>query len=644
MVALGSVPSTNLEHKNHTVSVDTLRPAGTHIDSEKEVSEDMQSVVLKLIKLDVPRSKIEIYLKEEFGITSINSTTFKSIIENARTKLGYQEDGTEVARLVDWLQSDDNKLSYYQIGHDADLRCNKLFYMNQSMLGDFRRNGQVLVMDCTCKTNRFGWALFLCVGINQHLNSVILSIALQKSEDILSFDWVLDCMKSAVGDDAWNDIHMVMTDGDAALLNTLSSRIPHAKHHRCRWHLLENIRVNCQRELGDNYKIFTNKYNACVHAATVFGFNSNWQELVDFLHRGDEPLPPLTSPRYPNTFRYMTDNIYPKREHWAAAWTNTCCSLNAHSTQRVEGENGVIKSFDVNDKASLLTVFKRVVTVTATQKQKAYERDIKHIKDEWTDNKLNKTALAMFSTELTASSGYNANGLIEQGNYSVVTYRQNQQGEARLVRVTETHMSCSCHYPTMILLPCRHVIAANFRRFGHSFELGQVHTRWIRRTPSLVTLTALPPKLSDAVSHSPSSTDTLQSAVNITTTTTTTTTTIEYMSASQVHRALQDKWSDVLKLTMADISLLARRLMESLENHESFAYQKHQAAASIVPLSSTSSTLTRILEPLMVKLKRGRASAAASSINVQNKTKKRKVRLGTTKSSVTTISAPQIHI
>jgi hypothetical protein len=207
----------------------------------------------------------------------------------------------------------------------------------------------------------------------------------------VSFDWVLDCMKTAVGGDAWKDIRMVMTDGDGALLNSLSSRIPHAKHHRCRWRIQENIRVKCQRELADKYKTFTNKYNECVHVATVFRFDSKWQELLDFLHRGDETFPPLTSPQYPNTIRYMTENIYPTREHWAAAWTNTCCSFNAHSTQRVEGQNAVIKSFDVNDKASLLTVFKRVVNVTATQKQKAYERDTKRIKDDWTDGNLNKT-------------------------------------------------------------------------------------------------------------------------------------------------------------------------------------------------------------------------------------------------------------
>ena len=275
--------STCLTHTGHEVVVDQLRPPGFHIDSEKEVSEPMKVLVRKLVELDVPRGKIELELLKEFQIASINSVTFNSVMEAARSHIGYRSDGHEVAGLVEWLQNSENKLAHYQIGHDADLRCNKLFFMSQSMLLEFKRSGQVLIMDCTCKTNRFGWALFVCVGINQHLKTVLLSIALQKTEDITSYDWILDCMKNAVSEQSWKDIRMVMTDGDAALINSLSTRIPHAKQHRCRWHIGQNIRTNCHGELGKNYKEFMKKFKECEQAPTVFTFNSNWDALLLYL-------------------------------------------------------------------------------------------------------------------------------------------------------------------------------------------------------------------------------------------------------------------------------------------------------------------------------------------------------------------------
>ena len=145
----------------------------------------MKVLVRQLVEMDVPRSKIESKLLKEFQLASINSVTFNSIIDDARNHVGYRSDGHEVAGLVHWMQNNENKFAHYQIGVDADLRCNKLFFINQSMIVDSKRIGQVLIMDCTCKTNRFGWALFICVGVNQHLKTVLLSETLQKAEESL---------------------------------------------------------------------------------------------------------------------------------------------------------------------------------------------------------------------------------------------------------------------------------------------------------------------------------------------------------------------------------------------------------------------------------------------------------------------------
>ena len=234
--------SSILTHQNHDI-LSSSRTPGFHVDCEAEFTEEMMERVRQLILLDVPRGKIERNLKTDFNIKTINTVTFKSVMEKARINVGLQPHSDEVARLVDMIQNEIQEEAHYRIGHDDDFRGNKIFYMSETMIQDFKKIGQVLVMDCTCKTNRFGWALFVTIGINQHLKTTLLAIALQKSEDIVSFDWVLDHMRSAVGKEAWLKVQMVMTDGDPALLHSLSTRIPHAKHHRCRWHINHNIRT-----------------------------------------------------------------------------------------------------------------------------------------------------------------------------------------------------------------------------------------------------------------------------------------------------------------------------------------------------------------------------------------------------------------
>jgi hypothetical protein len=619
--------STKLAH-NHEV-IQYYRAPGIHIDSEREVTEEMNETVKRLVKLEVPRGIVEKELKETFNIQTINSVTFRSVIENARDAVGKPEDGHDVAAVAEWLQTDSNNSSFFQIGLDNDRRCNKLFFMNQAMINDFRRIGQVLIMDCTCKTNRLGWALFVCVGINQHLKSVILAVAAQKSEDISSFDWILDCMKRAVGDQAWKNIRMIMTDGDAALLNSLSTRIPHAKHHRCRWHISQNIRTNCLGQLGQEvYKTLTTKYYECVFATTVDAFNSKWVELL------------LIAQPYPNVARYLTDNIYTTREHWAAAWTDDCCSFNIHTTQRVEGENSVIKQFpSISNAVSLLKVFQRVLEISNNQAQKTWELD-KTLppKDHFTRGTLSKTAFAAFTENMIKAVAYKATarGDVRDGDFRIESL---DEKESFLVKIGLTFMSCSCHYPARMLLPCHHVIIANTKSsFLRPFVQTQVHPRWYHHSPP--TTPPQPSALSQSAPLSSStndseSTSNTPSAIAITTVTTA----VEHMSAGQLYHHLSNTATEVIKLVMARPSLVCvyEAGMKALSD---MCYANTGVVKSTIPLSSTTpNEVTQVLEPLSLKASRGRSSSAASSSNPKNKVKRRRVNVGSTSSSVTTISA-----
>jgi hypothetical protein len=50
----------------------------------------------------------------------------------------------------------------------------------------------------------------------------------------------------------------------------------------------------------------------------------------------------------------------------------------------------------------------------------------------------------------------------------------------REVEARDDFMHCSCYWPTMYLLPCRHVIALNLHLFNQPFMSGQVGQRWLR--------------------------------------------------------------------------------------------------------------------------------------------------------------------
>ena len=75
----------------------------------------------------------------------------------------------------------------FDIVVDEELTAQTIFFMHRTMIESFRRCGQFLVMDSTCKTNRFGMNLFLICGFNEHLNCALYGCALMKDETQPSF-------------------------------------------------------------------------------------------------------------------------------------------------------------------------------------------------------------------------------------------------------------------------------------------------------------------------------------------------------------------------------------------------------------------------------------------------------------------------
>jgi hypothetical protein len=95
------------------------------------------------------------------------------------------------------------ELGYFNMDMDEETeKCSRLFYMSAAQVAAFRRFGQFLVMDATCKTNRFGMPLVLIVGVGDTATTVLLAVALVSQEDIESYLWVLKCIKHTVGQHA----------------------------------------------------------------------------------------------------------------------------------------------------------------------------------------------------------------------------------------------------------------------------------------------------------------------------------------------------------------------------------------------------------------------------------------------------------
>jgi hypothetical protein len=97
---------------------------------------------------------------------------------------------------------------YYNVDWDAEEESEagvklptvtRLFYVSAGMVSSFRKHGQFIVMDATCKTNRFNMPLVLLVGLNDVRKSTIFAMGLVLVEDIVSYTWILNNVKTVMG-------------------------------------------------------------------------------------------------------------------------------------------------------------------------------------------------------------------------------------------------------------------------------------------------------------------------------------------------------------------------------------------------------------------------------------------------------------
>ena len=98
---------------------------------------------------------------------SVDRRTFLDLVQRSKLELGIQDGQDDFDALVPWLMKEiGERGAFGRLDVDGAL-VSRIFYMSAEMIHHSRRNGQVLLMDTTFNTNRFGWPLCLLCGVDE---------------------------------------------------------------------------------------------------------------------------------------------------------------------------------------------------------------------------------------------------------------------------------------------------------------------------------------------------------------------------------------------------------------------------------------------------------------------------------------------
>jgi len=122
----------------------------------------------------------------------------------------------------------------------------RLFFINKKSGHILSKNSEILIMDCTYKTNKYRMPLLTIVGHTSIGITFHVGFAFLESERPEDYAWVLRHLKDAYGALGLPDPDIIVTDRDLALMQAIKEVFPTTDALLCIWHVNKNILKNCK--------------------------------------------------------------------------------------------------------------------------------------------------------------------------------------------------------------------------------------------------------------------------------------------------------------------------------------------------------------------------------------------------------------
>ena len=147
----------------------------------------------------------------------------------------------------------------------------RMFFVDKNVAKILSQNSEVLIMDCTYKTNRYKMPLMTIAGQTSLETTFLIGFGFIFNEKESNYAWVIEQIKSLYRSLGLKDSNVVVTDRDEALVNVLNNGYPDASKLLCIWHINKNVVKNYRPSFEDTeaWDKFYKRWEEVVNAFTA---------------------------------------------------------------------------------------------------------------------------------------------------------------------------------------------------------------------------------------------------------------------------------------------------------------------------------------------------------------------------------------
>ena len=209
-----------------------------------------------------------------------------------------------------------------------------LFFIRNDCLELLRDNYEVILMDCTYKTNRYKLPLLLIQRVTCFYSTFFIGYVFLSDKTEESYQWALEKFQAKCVAANIPDHKVAVTDNEQALKNTLKTVYPEAYNLLCIWHVNKNVLIRLKEEFEyqDDLEACLTDWNKVLYAPTVDNYKQKWQ---DFLNAYEQ--------EHPDLINYLFDVWLAEEEKIIRCYTNRIRHWELTVTSRVEGSHALLK-------------------------------------------------------------------------------------------------------------------------------------------------------------------------------------------------------------------------------------------------------------------------------------------------------------
>ena len=225
-------------------------------------------------------------------------------------------------------------------------RLHTLFWTHPALFEYIRATPEVIMLDCTYKTNRFGMPFLHIGGVTGLGKSFDIAWAFIPGEQEEHYDIAVGFLRELLRELAAKP-SVFITDDEKALQKSLDKHFPNAKRRLCLWHLTQNVKKKAILEW--NNKGTTTPEEVKANLEKRDAFIATWESLVAAKTEAEfnEVLLSLQLDGIAEEWEilpeYLEKHILPRKEYWAEYLCRSYNDFGERATSRLEGSHRWMK-------------------------------------------------------------------------------------------------------------------------------------------------------------------------------------------------------------------------------------------------------------------------------------------------------------